>query len=350
MAEILGLSTALPSHVVTLQETQERLAAHFGDAAAGERFQRMAEQSRVATRHLVLPIEEILSLRTIEQRESAYARHAVTLSEAAATRALAAAKVDARSVDAVISVSCTGYMLPSMEVHLSHRLGIDPSARRIPISQLGCSGGVAAVGLARELAGRDGAGRCILVVSTELASLCLQTEEPAVSDVMGGILFGDGSAAAVITGDDAGRGLRLVAGTTVLWPETTPDLRMRLTSTGFRLDLSRHVPRLIRRHLRPTVEAFLERHGTKIEDVAFWAIHPGGPKVLEAIGESLELPDAALVPSWEVWQRCGNVSSATALLILREVLDHHAPARGGFGVLLAPGPGLTCELVLLRVP
>jgi alkylresorcinol/alkylpyrone synthase len=350
MPEILGLSTALPPHTVTLQETQAQLATRLGDAAAAERFQRMAEQSRVATRHLVLPIEETLSLRTIEQRQSAYARHAVTLSETAASRALAAAKVDAASVDAVISVSCTGYMLPSMEVHLGHRLGINPSARRIPKSQLGCSGGVAAVGLARELLRAEEPGRCILIVTTELASLCLQTEEPAVSDVMGGILFGDASAAAVITGDDAGRGLCLVAGTTALWPETTPDLGMRLTSTGFRLDLSRHVPRLIRRHLRSTVETFLERHGTRIRDVAFWAVHPGGPKVLEAIGESLELSDAALAPSWDVWQRCGNVSSATALLILREVLDHHAPARGAFGILLAPGPGLTCEMVLLRVP
>lgn len=350
MPEILGLSTALPPHIVTLHETQAQLAAHLSDATAAERFRRMAEQTRIATRRLALPVEEILSLRTIEQRQSAYARHALTLGETTASRALEAAGVDAASVDAVISVSCTGYMLPSMEVHLSHRLGINPSARRIPLSQLGCSGGVAAVGLARELVRTEGAVRCTLIVITELASLCVQTEEPALSDVIGGILFGDASAAAVITGEDAGRGLRLVGATTVLWPESTADLGMRLTSTGFRLDLSRHVPRLIRRHLRSTVETFLERHGTRIRDVAFWAIHPGGPKVLEAIGESLELPDAALGPSWDVWQRCGNVSSATALLVLREVLDHHAPPGGAFGVLLAPGPGLTCELVLLRVP
>ena len=350
MPEILSLSAALPSHVVTLQETQAQLAARLGDATAAERFRRMAEQSRVATRHLVLSLEEILGLRTIEQRQSAYVRHAMTLSETAAARALAAANVDAASVDTVISVSCTGYMLPSMEVHLSHHLGINPSARRIPMNQLGCSGGVAAVGLARELGRTDGSGRCILIVSTELASLCIQTEEPAVSDVIGGILFGDASAAVVIAGDDAERGPRLVGSATVLWPETSRDLGMRLTSTGFRLDLSRHVPRLIRRHLRSTVETFLDRHGTSIRDVAFWALHPGGPRVLEAIGESLGLSDTALGPSWDVWERCGNVSSATALLILREVLDHHAPRCGALGVLLAPGPGLTCEMVLLRVP
>jgi alkylresorcinol/alkylpyrone synthase len=347
MAELLSIAVALPPHVVTLEDTKARIAERFDDPAAAARYQGMAASTRIAKRHVVLPASATLSLRTIEERQTHYARHAVELSEASARGALQSAGVSPESVRFVIAVSCTGYLMPSLDVHLAHRMGISRTARRVPITELGCSAAVAAVGLARELLrGDDGAGTA-LVVSTELSSLCLQTSEPSVSDVVGGLLFGDASASAVIAGSDTGRGLRVVAGRTVLWPETAHDLGMHLTTTGFRLDLSRHVPRLVRRHLRSTVEEFLGAHETRLEDVAFWAIHPGGPKLLESIGQSLGLSEAALRPTWRVWERCGNVSSATVLLTLGDVLDEGLPA-GALGLMLAPGPGLTCEMVLLR--
>ena len=349
MSEIAGLATALPPHVITLEETKTQVAAHIEDPAARARFQRMVDESRIAKRHLVVPPARALTLRTIEERQHEYARHVVDLGEVVARRALTSARIDAGSIGTVISVSCTGYMLPSLEVHLAHRIGLSPAARRVPITELGCLASVAAVGLARELLASQNDGR-VLIVSTELPSLCLQTSEPATSDVIGGILFGDAAAAVVITADGDGRGIRILGSRTVLWPETTSDLGMRLTTTGFRLDLSRHVPRLIRRHLRATVDAFLGQHEATVSDVSFWAIHPGGPRVVEAIAEALELSDTALRASWDVWQRCGNVSSASVLLVLQELLDSDTPAAGSLGMLLAPGPGLSCEMVLLRAP
>jgi alkylresorcinol/alkylpyrone synthase len=98
------------------------------------------------------------------------------------------------------------------------------------------------------------------------------------------------------------------------------------------------------------VEAFLGRHEATVSDIAFWAIHPGGPRVVEAIAAALELSDTALEASWDVWERCGNVSSASVLHVLQELLDSDPPAPGSLGMLLAPGPGLSCEMVLLRAP
>ena len=348
MAALTGLSTALPPHVVTLEETKAHLAAHVEDRSAATRFEEMAEHSRIAQRHVVLPAEHVLRIRTIEERQQEYGRHAVDLGETVAKDALATAGVDPGSVGVVLSVSCTGYMMPSLEVHLGHRLGLNPAARRVPITELGCSGGVAAIGLASEILKAGRAGQNALVVTTELSSLCLQTAEPAISDVMGGILFGDASAAAVITSDNRGKGPRILGSRSVLWPESTSDLGMRLTTTGFRLELSRHVPRLIRRHLRSTVDTFLADHRLTLSDLSFWAIHPGGPRILESIGESLGLSNEALRPSWEVWETCGNLSSATALFILRALLDADNLASGALGMLLAAGPGLSCEMVLLR--
>jgi alkylresorcinol/alkylpyrone synthase len=346
MAELLSIGVALPTHTVTLEETKARIAAHFEDPSAAERYQKMAESTRIAQRHVVLPASAAMSLRTIEERQTHYARHALELGESSSRRALESAGVSPESVRFVISVSCTGYMMPSLDVHLAHRIGLNTAARRVPITELGCSAAVAAVGLARELL-RGDEDATALVVSTELSSLCLQTSEPSISDVIAGLLFGDASASVVIAGRDEGRGLRVVGSRTVLWPESTRDLGMQLTTTGFRLDLSRQVPRLVRRHLRATVEAFLTAHGIGLGDVGFWAVHPGGPKLLDSMAESLGLSDAALRPSWAVWERCGNVSSATALVILRDLLDAGL-APGSLGMMLAPGPGLTCEMVLLR--
>jgi alkylresorcinol/alkylpyrone synthase len=349
MAELLSIAVALPEPVVTLEDTKARIAAHIDDAATAARYQRMAESTRIARRHVVLPVDETLGLRTIEERQTNYARCAVKLSEDSAKAALDAAGVSLASIRWVVAVSCTGYMMPSLDVHLAHRLGINDTARRVPITELGCSASVAAVGLVEELmrgADRDGNA---LVVSTELSSLCLQTSEPSISDVIGGLLFGDASASMVISAADAGRGLRIVRSRSVLWPETTHDLGMHLTTTGFRLDLSRHVPRLVRKHLRRTVESFLADDGLGLGDVAFWAIHPGGPKLMDSIAQSLGLSDAALRPTWDVWERCGNVSSATALVTLHDMMEKGIPP-GARGLLLAPGPGLTCEMVLLQAP
>jgi len=349
MAELLSIAAVLPPHVVTLEETKARVAATFDDPAAVVRYQRMAEQSRITQRHLVVPVDAAIGLRTIEERQTHYARHAVDISTASATSALRSAGVAPEAVRFVIAVSCTGYMMPSLDAHLGHRIGINRAARRVPITELGCSAAVAAVGLAGELLHGEEDGGSALVISTELSSLCLHLTEPSISDVLGGLLFGDASASVVIAGTDEGRGPRILGSKTVLWPETTFDLGMRLTTTGFRLDLSPQVPRLVRRHLRSTVETFLAEHRASIEDVAFWAVHPGGPKLLESIGDTLGLSEAALRPTWRVWEQCGNMSSATALVILRDLLEE-GPPPGSLGMLLAPGPGLSCEMVLLRAP
>src|SRR4030095_13064095 len=147
---------------------------------------RMAESTRIARRHVVLPVDETLGLRTIDERQTHYARWPVALSEESAKAALDAAGVSLASIRWVVAVSCTGYMMPSLDVHLAHRLGINETARRVPITELGCSASGARVGLVQELVRGAEPDRNALVVSTELSSLCLQTSEPSISDVIGG--------------------------------------------------------------------------------------------------------------------------------------------------------------------
>jgi alkylresorcinol/alkylpyrone synthase len=172
--------------------------------------------------------------------------------------------------------------------------------------------------------------------------------EPAPGDVMGSILFGDGAAAVVVSAGGCGAQPEVVAGRSLLWPDSVETLQMHLTHTGPRFVLSRDLPSCFRAHLRAGVEAFLGARGLRVSDLCFYVVHPGGPRVLDAVAESLGLCDPLLRPSWEVWECYGNLSSTTVFFILQELQRSALPKDGELGLMLAVGPGLTCEMVLLR--
>ena len=344
LARLQGIGTALPPHVLSAEETKVVLSPL---APARERWRQLVDASRIRRRHLVAPVGELLRRHTLGERAQDYARQAVVLGEAAARDALAAAGVDPRSVRTIVSVSCTGYMLPSLDAYLVSHLGLDATVRRIPITELGCSGGVAALGLATALHGPRADG-CALVVSVEPCSLCLQTANPTSGDVMGSILFGDAAAAAVLTGAAGASGPAIISSGSMLWPDSLDQLGMQLTGAGFRFVLSPALPELVHARLRQTVVGFLERNGLGLSDVGFWIVHPGGPKILDAAADALGLSDEALRPTWDVWEQCGNLSSATVFFILRELQRSAPPREGTLGVMMAFGPGVTCEMMLLR--
>jgi len=350
MPELLSVETAVPSHVLGREDTHRLLPALAGGDAQAVRFRATIDGTRVRARNVILPPEDLVRIGGVTERTRYYERHALTLGEAVARRALVAAHADPAGVVAVISVSCTGYLLPSLDAYLIQRLGIAPTARRLPITELGCSAGVAAVGIATRFTQGDPAGPA-LIVCVELCSLCVQTSEPDDSAVIGNLLFGDAAAAAVVGPaddvDDA-RGPEILANGSVLWPGTTEMLGMRLTDTGLRLILSAELPIAIRQHLPRSVHGFLRAHGLSTAEVSFWSVHTGGPKVLEAVGETLGLPDRLLQPSWQVLERVGNVSSASVFFSLRVLQESSPPRPGSYGLLVAFGPGLSCELALVR--
>ncbi len=344
-AEVRGLATALPRYTISAGETKDFLPRVLGPRAAA-RWQGIVDSSRVEERHVVAPAEQLLERRTLGERSLDYEREAVELGAAAAAGALSAAGVDPSRIRVIVSVSCTGYMLPSLEAHLIGRLGLDPGIRRVPITELGCSGGVAGLAVAADLmsARTDGYG---LVLSVEPCSLCLQVEEPTPSDILGGVLFGDGAAAAVL-GPPSAAGLRVMASGSVLWPNSLNHLAMRLSTSGYRFVLSSALASVVRTRLRATVQDFLAANALDLRDVGFWVVHPGGPKILESVADALDLTDDQLGASWRVWERHGNLSSATVFFILRELQATSPPPTGALGVMMAFGPGVTCELVLFR--
>ena len=344
VAQLQSVATALPPHVLSAEETKDLLAVLAG---GGEHWKQIVDASRILRRHLVVPVGDLLRQSTLGERARDYTRQVIALGEAAARDALVSAQIDPKQVHTIISVSCTGYMLPSLDAYLVARLGLDSAVRRIPITELGCSGGVAALTLASELVRQQTSGS-VLVICAEPCSLCLQVAEPAPSDIMGSILFGDAAAAAVLSNAADASGPEIISSASALWPDSLDQLGMHLTGAGFRFVLSSALPDLVHARLRQTVTGFLERNRLDLGDIKFWIIHPGGPKILEAAADALGLHGGIMRHTWDVWERNGNVSSATVFFILRQLQRSAPPPPGSFGVMMAFGPGVTCELALLR--
>ncbi len=340
---LLSVATALPEHLLDAQSRRDLLVALWPRLAmAGA-----AVAEAGGKRYLAEPPDQLLAERGITATMRVYQEHALVLAENATLRALAGAQVAAADIDAVISVSCTGYMVPSLDVHLMQKLGMRADVVRLPLTELGCSGGAAAIAFAhRHLAAYP--GQRVLVIAVELPSLTFQPRDASMDNLTASMVFGDGAGAAVMTGASGGRGLsvrrvasHLIAGSTAL-------LGYDLRDDGFHVVLDRRLPRLIGRSIGEVSERFRVEAG--MGGVDFVAAHGGGPRVLDAIQESLELDDSIMAPSRQTYAEVGNVSSASILFTLAQLLprfesDFGSQPRDGLGIGL--GPGVSVELMQL---
>jgi alkylresorcinol/alkylpyrone synthase len=189
-----------------------------------------------------------------------------------------------------------------------------------------------------------------VLLSVELCSLTLQQDDLSVANLISVGLFGDGAAAVVIAGSEVEgvSGPTIVATRSVFYPDTERVMGWDISEKGFQIVLSREVPDVIRKNLGSDVDGFLSEHGLDRSDIGSWVIHTGGPRVLEAIQDALALPDRAIEASWDCLRTTGNLSSASVLFVLDEVMRNRRPEPGTWGILAAMGPAFCSEVLLLK--
>jgi alkylresorcinol/alkylpyrone synthase len=334
------------------QETLiQALTAYW--AAKHHNADRLAEvhrKAQVGGRHLALPLAEYPALDSFQKSNDAFIRVGTDLGEAAIRAALARAGLAPRDVDQLWFVTVTGISTPSLDAKLANRLSLKPSVKRTPIFGLGCLAGAA--GLARATdALRAFPGDVAVLLSVELCTLTLQRDDASVTNLVATGLFGDGAAAVVLAGGaraDGRAGPRVLATRSVLYPDTEWVMGWDVVDTGFKVVLSAKVPEVIEARVGADVDAFLGEHGLRRDDVRHWVAHTGGPKVIEAFRRAVGLPPEALERSWRSLREVGNLSSASVLFVLGDLLEAGETRPGDLGLLAAMGPGFSAELLLLR--
>jgi predicted naringenin-chalcone synthase len=287
---------------------------------------------------------------TTLSRMARYAAEAPALAIAAAERALTESRlgqspVAAADISHLFTASCTGFMAPGLDSALIESLGLSPEIRRVHVGFMGCHAAFNTLAAARDVVRADSAAK-VLVCCVELCTLHFAYGwDPG--KLVANALFADGAAAAVVGQSelDDSAAWRLADTASLLMPNCADAMTWRIGNHGFEMTLSPGIPSLIRAHLRPWIESWLARHDLKITDVAGWAIHPGGPKVLDAVADALTLPPEALVHSREILLHHGNMSSATVLFILRRMMQE---SLGGPCVAIGLGPGLIAEAMLFN--
>ncbi|HLV87244.1 MAG TPA: 3-oxoacyl-[acyl-carrier-protein] synthase III C-terminal domain-containing protein [Candidatus Sulfotelmatobacter sp.] len=347
--KISSAASAFPKHYYSQKFLLEQLQQYWGDQLRNPQLlARLHRNVAVEGRYLALPTEQYYDIKTWGQANDKWIQVAQELGEQALCRALHHAGLETRQLGSLFFTSVTGISSPSIDALLINRMGLPQNIRRVPIFGLGCVAGAAGIARASDYV-RAYPGQAAALVSVELCSLTIQKEDLSVANLISSGLFADGAAAVIVAGDDVeSNGPEILATRSVFYPDTEEMMGWKITEKGFRITLSPEVPTLIREHLGHDVDAFLADHGYQRSDLKSWVLHTGGPKVLEATAAALDLHNGQLDASWDCLKRVGNLSSASVLVVLEDVMRNRRPEPGTLGLLAAMGPGFCSELVLLR--
>lgn len=352
-----GVATAVPPTAYSQESALEVMRAWIGgDRRTDHLLHRIYRHSGIDTRHSVLgdfaPDGRAGFYRDAAsgafrnpgtaERNDRYAREALVLFPQVAARALAQTPgFGAEDVTHVITVSCTGFVAPGPDLAVARELGLRPGVERYHLGFMGCYAAFPAMRMARAFCQAD-PGAVVLVVAVELCSLHLQPR-CELDALVAASVFADGGAAALISARrPAAGGLRLDGFGGAVAREGAGDMAWTIGDSGFDMVLSSYVPKIVGARAREVVDPLLENAGVSRREVRRWAVHPGGRAILDRVGQGLGLPEQALRASRAVLARYGNMSSATVLFVLREILAA-SPEAGEAVVAMAFGPGLTVD-------
>ena len=355
---IASVATAYPPHRYPQAAITEALRSHCQDTAGESRLRdRLHSNCGVEYRHIMFPIDSLGSFSGFGQTNDAWIEGALDLGQQAVKTALDRAGLNPADISAIFFASTTGIATPSIDARLVNLMDFPTNIKRTPIFGLGCVAGAAGIARAADYV-RAYPKQYALLLAVELCSLTWQENDQSMGNLVASGLFGDGAAAVVLAGEETPHAQRprcvgdpcpRVRDTrSTLYPNTEHLVGWKFNDKGFNVVLSAEIPELVSKYLRTNVDEFLLDNDLSVKEICSFIFHSGGPKVLEAMEASLELPAGALATSWDSLRDVGNMSSVSVLSVMENELLNRPGSPGSHSMLAAMGPAFCSELVLLE--
>ncbi len=358
---LVGIATAVPPYVVGQAKAAEELKKRMSvEPVTGRLIDMAAGQSGIEKRHIIIPDAEAGEINKFyskgevyvspdtRTRMQEYEKWSKILVKEAVGKLLLEENIPAKSINRLITISCTGFFAPGLDQFIIEEFNLRKDIKRTNIGFMGCAASL--IGFNSVLEAMSSVKEVpinTLLISVELCSIHLQTE-PTRDNILANMIFADGCAAAYFSSETEKKGFELISTRSVLFPDSSEYMGWKIGNCGFEMVLSSNLPKIIENTAAPELLRILENESINRGKIKFWALHPGGRAILDALKKGIGLKEDEMKPSREVLRKYGNMSSASILFVIKEILDSSSIGRNELCCAVAFGPGLTMEVAILK--
>ena len=345
---IITVAKELPVHSRETKDILPFIDVWLGDQ--DERFRRKVikifEGAAVDKRYGIMNIEEVFTATSFEAKNNIYVREIKKLESNVIKKALDRCGWSAESLDYIITVSCTGIMIPSLDAFLINQLGLRQDVVRLPVTEMGCAAGVSGLIYAHDFLTAN-PGKRVALVAVECPTATFQLTDYSMANMVSAAIFGDGAACVLLSSEDDAKGPKILGKEMYHFYNATHLMGFDLTNEGLKMILDPAVPEMIASHFPNIIHPFLDRYGISIEEVDHLIFHPGGKKIVQTVEELFGKLGKNIDDTRETLRLYGNMSSATILYVLERFMEKPI-LPGEKGLLLSFGPGFSAQKVLLE--
>jgi predicted naringenin-chalcone synthase len=310
------------------------------------KVKKIFEGAAVDKRYSIMDPIEVFTKTSFEERNDIYVREVIDLGEKVLEKALQKANWNPEDLDFIITVSCTGIMIPSLDAYLINKLKLRQDIVRLPVTEMGCAAGISGIIYAKNFL-QANPGKRAAVIAVESTTATFQLNDFSMANIVSAAIFGDGAACVLLSSHEADEGPEIIAEEMYHFYDAEHLMGFKLTNSGLQMILDIDVPETIAAHFPNIINPFLEKNNLNIESIDHLIFHPGGKKIVKTVEGLFSDLGKNIDDTKEVLRLYGNMSSATVLYVLEQIMDSK-PKKGDFGLMLSFGPGFSAQKVLLK--